>query len=248
MMINRRRNQRWLTASNGMYVTGKQETRIVFMPLMDQDTQEQVRNLLAVLKSPVNLHMFTQDFECGYCQETRQITEEVAELSELVTLEVHDFVKDSELAASLHIDKIPAVAIMGENDQDYGIRFYGIPAGYEFTSLIEAIQLVGTGSYDLAETTLDFLNNLDHPLHLQVFVTPTCPYCPQAVVLAHQLAFASDKVTADMVEVTEFPHLGQRYRVMGVPRTVIGEATYVEGAVPESMLLEKLKVAAAPLA
>ena len=55
---------------------------------------------------------------------------------------------------------------------------------------------------------------------------------------------ASDKVTADMVEVTEFPHLGQRYNVMGVPRTVINDDTYIEGAVPESMLLEKLKAAA----
>jgi glutaredoxin-like protein len=212
---------------------------------MDQDTQEQVRSLLAVLQTPVTLHMFMQEDECDYCKETRQIAEEIAELSDRVTLQVHDFVEESDLAASLHIDKTPAVAIMGENDQDYGIRFYGIPAGYEFTSLIEAIQLVGTDSYDLAEETLDFLNNLDQPLHLQVFVTPTCPYCPQAVVLAHQMAYASDKVTADMVEVTEFPDLGHRYRVMGVPRTVIGAETYVEGAVPEHMLLEKLKVAAA---
>lgn len=218
------------------------------MPLMDQDTQDQVRNLLTVLKSPVNLHMFTQDFECGYCKETREIAEEVAELSELVTLQVHDFVKDSELAASLNIDKIPALAIMGENDQDYGIRFYGIPAGYEFTSLIESIQMMGTGSHELSDETLDFLKDLEQPLHLQVFVTPTCPYCPQAVVLAHQLAFASDKVTADMIEVTEFPHLGQRYQVMGVPRTMIGEDTYIEGAAPETMVLEKLKTAVAQLA
>jgi predicted DsbA family dithiol-disulfide isomerase len=57
------------------------------------------------------------------------------------------------------------------------------------------------------------------------------------------LAFASGKIKADMVEVAEFPHLGQRYQVMGVPRTVINENTYIEGAVPEQMLLEKLKVA-----
>ena len=63
-------------------------------------------------------------------------------------------------------------------------------------------------------------------------------------MLAHQLAFASDKVTADMVEVSEFPHLGQRYNVMGVPRTVINEDIFIEGAAPEAMLLEKLKAAA----
>ncbi len=214
------------------------------MALMDKDTQEQVRNMLTSVQSPVVLHLFTQDFECGYCKETRQIAEEVAELSDRVTLHVHDFVEEADYAASIGVDKIPAIAVMGADDEDYGIRFYGIPAGYEFTSFLEAILIVGSGKVDLDDSTLAFLDELEHPLHLQVFVTPTCPYCPRAVVLAHSLAYASDKITADMVEVTEFPHLGTRYNVMGVPRTVIGEDTYIEGAVPESMLLEKLRAAA----
>jgi glutaredoxin-like protein len=212
---------------------------------MDQNTQDQVRALLTAVQTPVDIHMFTRDFECGYCKETLLIAEEVAELSDQVTVTVHDFVAQRDLADSLRIDKTPALAIMGEGNQDYGIRFFGIPSGYEFTSLLEAILLIGTGTADLDHNTLAFLESLDQPLHLQVFVTPTCPYCPSVVVLAHLLAFASDKVTADMVEVTEFPDLGDKYNVMGVPRTVINENTYIEGAVPEAMLLQKLKVAAA---
>jgi len=213
------------------------------MALMDQATQDQVRELLTAVTSSVTLKLFSQEFECGYCKETRQIAEEVAELSELVTVEVADFVEDKALAESLNVDKIPAIAILGAEGQDYGIRFFGIPSGYEFTSLLEAIVLIGSGAFELTDQTRAFLTDLDEPLHLQVFVTPTCPYCPQAVVMAHMLAFASDKVTADMVEVTEFPHLGQRYNVMGVPRTVINDNTYIEGAAPEHMLLEKLKTA-----
>ena len=215
------------------------------MRLMDKDTQDQVRDLLAAVQSPVTMHMFTQEFECGYCKETRQIAEEVAELSDLVTLEIHDFVGDQALAEAMGIDKIPALAINGENDRDFGIRFYGIPSGYEFTSLLEALLAVGTGDNELNAETLEFLESIESPLHIQVFVTPTCPYCPQAVALAHRLALASDKVRADMVEVTEFPHLGQRYQVMGVPRTVINEHTSLEVAAPEAMLLQKLKDAVA---
>ncbi|NDJ76767.1 MAG: glutaredoxin [Chloroflexi bacterium] len=215
------------------------------MALMDKDTQDQVRDLLAAVTSPVKLHLFTQEFECGYCKETRQIAEEVAALSDQVTVDVYDFVADEQLAKSLGIDKIPAIAVMGDGDQDYGIRFYGIPSGYEFTSLLEAIILVGSNDLHLEPATQAFLDSLESPVHLQVFVTPTCPYCPRAVVLAHNLAYASDKVTADMVEVTEFPHLGQRYQVMGVPRTVINDETFLEGAAPEAMLLEKVKVAVA---
>src|SRR5690606_36762162 len=80
-------------------------------------------------------------------------------------------------------------------------------------------------------------------VHLQVFVTPTCPYCPRAVVLAHAMAIASDRVRADMVEATEFPHLSMKYNVMGVPRTVINDREFVEGAVPEYMLVDAIRAA-----
>ncbi len=213
------------------------------MALMDRETQDQVRTLLAGINTPVRIHLFTQEFECGFCKETRQIAEEVAALSPSVSVHVHDFVADKALADSLKIDKIPAIAIMGDGDRDFGIRFYGIPSGYEFTSFLEAILMVGGQGHQVSAETLRFLESLEKPVHLQVFVTPTCPYCPGAVVLAHQLAHLSDKVTADMVEVTEFPHLGNKYQVMGVPRTVINETVYIEGAAPEQMLLEKLKVA-----
>ena len=84
---------------------------------------------------------------------------------------------------------------------------------------------------------------LDNPLHLQVFVTPTCPYCPQAVILAHQLAFESNMVNGDMVEATEFPQLSFKYHVQGVPRTVINETVFLGGAAPEQMLMAKVQEA-----
>ncbi|MBL8056026.1 MAG: thioredoxin family protein, partial [Anaerolineales bacterium] len=74
----------------------------------------------------------------------------------------------------------------------------------------------------------------------QVYVTPTCPYCPRAVVLAHKLAMASDWITADMVEASEFPHLANRYQVYGVPRTVIEDVVHIEGAQPEPQVISQL--------
>ena len=182
--------------------------------------------------------MFTQEFECEYCAKTRQLVEEVAALSDQLTAEVYNFVTDKEKADELGIDKIPAIAVIGA--EDYGVRFYGIPSGYEFTSLLHATRTVAAGQTDLDEKTLEFLNTLGEPVHMQVFVTPTCPYCTGAVMLAHQMAVASPVVRADMVEATEFPHLAMKYQVMGVPRTVINETTHIEGAAPEPMVLEKL--------
>jgi len=182
--------------------------------------------------------LFTQEFECEFCAETRQLVEELAQLSDQLTAEIYDFVADEEKAEELNIDKIPAIAVIGE--EDYGVRFYGIPSGYEFTSLLHAIQAVAAGEPDLSDDMMEALAALDEPVHMQVFVTPTCPYCPQSVVLAHKMAIASPMVRADMAEAQEFPHLSQKYQVMGVPRTVINETTHVEGAVPELMVLDKL--------
>ncbi len=211
------------------------------MPLFNAEVEEQVSQKLSDLTGAVRLVMFTQDFECQYCAETRELVMEVAKLSERVTAEVLDFVADKEEAEKLGVDKIPAIAVIG--DDDYGIRFYGIPSGYEFTSFLEAIKFVAAGETDLSEDMLAALSQLSAPVHMQVFVTPTCPYCPPAVVLAHKMAVASPMVQADMIEVQEFPHLATKYQVMGVPRTVINESTHIEGAAAEPVVLEKLQEA-----
>jgi glutaredoxin-like protein len=211
------------------------------MPLLNEEIAEYVKQELADLTGPVRLVMFTQEFECGYCAETHQLVEEVAALSDQLTAEIYDFVADQDKAEELGVDKIPAVAVIGA--EDYGVRLYGIPSGYEFTSLLHAIRTVAAGKPELSEGTLGALAEVTEPIHIQVFVTPTCPHCARSVVLAHQLAVASPLVRADMVEATEFPQLAIKYQVMGVPRTVINETVHIEGAAPEPVVLEKLQEA-----
>lgn len=211
------------------------------MPLLNDEIRQEVSKILANLPGPVRLVMFTQEFECEYCTETRQLVEEIAELSDRITTEIYDFQADRAKAEELGIDKIPAIAVIGE--QDYGVRFYGIPSGYEFTSFLHAIQSVAVGKPELSDATLRVLAGVQKPVHIQVFVTPMCPYCSQAVILAHQMAIASPMVRADMVEAMEFPHLAMKYHVMGVPRTVINETVHIEGAAPESIVVAKLQEA-----
>ncbi|MDE3154171.1 MAG: thioredoxin family protein [Acidobacteriota bacterium] len=216
------------------------------MALLNAQAEKQVRAAFAELDGPVKLVLFTQGaggaLECEYCTETRQLVEELTALSDRITLEVRDFVGDADLARQYGIDKIPALAVVrgGDDPRDYGIRLYGIPAGYEFATLLEDIRMVSRGEPALHAETLEQLSRLTAPVRLQVFVTPTCPYCPRAVLLAHKLAMASDLVTGEMVEATEFPHLAQRYHVSGVPRTVINEVIHIEGAVPEQQLMMEL--------
>jgi len=212
------------------------------MPLFNEQDAKAIREHLAAgLRRPVQLALFISDQNRAYCESTHELLETLSPLHDDLSLTVYNLQIDAGQAAALGVDKAPGIVVLGGAEgQDYGIRFYGIPSGYEFASLLEAIRMVGSDTVELQAATRQFLEGLTAPLHLQVFVTPSCPYCPRAVVLAHRLAYASPHVTADAVEVTEFPDLGDRYHVMGVPRTVIDEVVHIEGAVPEGMLLAKL--------
>ena len=213
------------------------------MSLLNDEVREETRKFLGDLTDPVELVIFTREDECQFCNETRELMEEIAALSDLVTAEIFDIEKDKEKADELGIDKVPAVAVIGA--EDYGVRFFGIPSGYEFTSILHSIKAVAAGKTELSEESLQALSELTQPVHLQVFVTPTCPYCPPAVLLGHYMAIASPMVRSDMVEASEFPELAVKYDVMGVPRTVINETVHIEGSAPEPMVLEKLQEALA---
>ncbi len=215
------------------------------MGLLDEKVKEQVRDMFKDLVNPVKLVVFTQDslisipgLECETCKDNRLLMEEVAALSDKISIEVFDFVKDTEKVAEYKIDKIPATVIQGE--KDYGIRVYGMPTGYEFPTLLSAISNVSSRNSQLSEASREKIKAATKPIHIQVFVTVTCPYCASAASLAHRLALESDMISADVVNAQEFPQLGQRYNVFAVPKTVVNELVYFEGALPEEQFLQRI--------
>ncbi|HEY3344836.1 MAG TPA: thioredoxin family protein [Anaerolineaceae bacterium] len=220
--------------------------------LLNDQVQRQVRSVFKDLQNPVQVLFFGRQTDCEYCDDTRQLLEEVTALSDQLGLTVYDLDADAAVAGQYQIDKAPGFAILareGEKLTDFGIRIYGIPSGHEFTTLVNDLVMVSARSSGLSEETIQYLREIKSPLHLQVFTTPTCPYCPRAVVLAHQLAMENPLITAEMVESYEFPDLSERYAVSGVPQTTINKGVgTVVGAVPESYLLDEIKRVLAELA
>jgi glutaredoxin-like protein len=211
--------------------------------LIPDDKKELLRNeFTAKLEDPVRIVMFTQEIECRFCSDTRQLIQELATLSDKITVEIYDFMADAEKAKELKVDKIPALAIIGK--KDYGVRIYGIPYGYELQTLIEAVVNVSRGKTDLSDKTKMILADVKAPVHIQVFVTLTCPHCPVAAAIAHKLAVESDMVTADVIDSSEFPTLAQKYMVIGVPKIVINEKIEFVGAFNEDLFAEHVVLGA----
>ncbi|MDO8804698.1 MAG: FAD-dependent oxidoreductase [Elusimicrobiota bacterium] len=212
--------------------------------MIDEKTRIELKLIFADLKSEVRLLLFTQKSACQTCARQEGLLRELCSLTGMLKLEVHDLVLDGDAALNYKIDKAPATAVVGA--RDHGIRFYGLTGGYEFTSLLEAILMVSKGQTNLGPELEEMVKQIKEPVHLQVMVTPTCPYCPEMVHVAHQFAFINDKIRADMVEAEEFPQLARQHQVTGVPKTIINGTHSFDGALPAPAAYLEIIKAVAP--
>lgn len=213
--------------------------------VLNEQIIQQINQAFAEIKEPVQILYFGSQTNCDYCEETKQLLTEVTALNDQLELQVYDLQADKALADKFNVEYAPGIVIAAKDGAEVtnqGIQFSGIPSGHEFSTLINDIVIVSQRATSLNEQTRTFLKNLTQPLHLQVFVTPTCPYCPRAVLLAHQMAMENPQmIRAEGVEATEFPELANRFHVRGVPQTVINAgAGSVVGAVPEQNLLAEI--------
>lgn len=213
------------------------------MTFMDQQTADEVKKRLAELAAEVKIIYFKEALLCQTCGPAEDFYKELVSLSDKVKLEVYNRVTDTEKAAAYGITLSPAAVI--EGPRGARVRFYGIPAGYEFVSLLEALKNSAAPGTDLQPETMQALAGVAKPVNIKVFVTPTCPYCPSAVVLAHKFALQSPQITAEMVEASEFQELAAKYEVSGVPQVVLNEKASLVGAQPESAMLKAVLEAAA---
>jgi glutaredoxin-like protein len=213
------------------------------MPLLAPGDQARLQTDFAALANRVSLVFFTQTFGCETCDQARQIVQELAALSDKVTIEEVNFVLEPERAAPYGVDRVPAVVVLaldGEgNRHDPGLRFLGVPAGYEFISLVHAVMLAGGQPSSLSAGSLSRVAAVDRPTTIRVFTTPTCPHCPRAVNMAQEMAAANPHITSVAIEATEFPDLVRRYAVSGVPKTVVDDRVEILGALPEEDFVEQ---------
>lgn len=199
------------------------------------------------MQDPVTILAFTKKardqetpgLECEFCNETQQIVDELADLSDKIVVERRAYSPDDQSVNSLGIDKLPALVL--EGPKQGSVKYYGIPGGFEFSSLVEDIVDASRGATDLSDAAKEKVRGIQRDAHIQVFVTPTCPYCPSAVRIAHQMAIENpDRIKADAIEASEFPHLVSKYELGAVPTIVINDRVQFEGALPDDEFADQL--------
>lgn len=197
--------------------------------LLTKDLQKQVIKILNPMKDSITIALFIKETDCESCEPTLQIINEVAQLSDKVTVKVFDLDKDSSEVAKYNIEMAPSFVILDKNDEYKGVKFNGIPAGHEFNSFLSAlVEMSGTES-DVPADFAARVAKIDKPVNIKVFVTMSCPHCPGAVQKAHKLAMMNKNVVGEMIEAQTFYELSEKYNVSGVPKIIINETIELIG-------------------
>lgn len=147
------------------------------MSLLSDADRTRVQEFLGAMTAPVRIDFFTQSFDCETCDDAKRVLDELVPLDDRLSLVAYNLVLDKEAASERGIERAPGLALLRvEADgglTDVGVRFYGPPVGYEFTSLLDSILLVSRGDSGLSAESREALAAVTSPLHLQVFTTPT---------------------------------------------------------------------------
>lgn len=205
--------------------------------LLNLDVRAQLKDIFSKeLRDTVTIKLFSQAIGCETCQVAEDLLKELADLDERVRLEVYSPLIDREVSQKYEVERVPTIVIEGE--KDYGIRYIGLPAGLEFTTLVQGIVQVSKKEPKLSSNTIEMLKGIDTPMEIMVFVTTSCGYCPAAAITAMNFAMASDYIKAIIVDASENMDLAERFQVVGVPKIVInrGLVEFV-GAQPENSFL-----------
>jgi glutaredoxin-like protein len=232
------------------------------MPLLGEDDAAYLRDTLATLTSDVTLTVVTREpsrlvlpgaepadgpDHGEAARELQQIVDEVAATSPRLRVERVDAAADGDRATTLTGDRTPAIVFSSAGARGK-LRYFGLPAGYEMSTLIATILDLGSSEPMVPAELAAELAALSGDVHIQVFVTPSCPHCPAMARAAFQLAMSSPRITADVVEVQEFPELAQRYQVRGVPMTIVNDGEPLMGNVGGARLFAAVRAAVAPVA
>lgn len=181
--------------------------------------------------------------DCELCESTEELLKTLAELSRgKISLEIKEMDDKEAIKKMFNVERLPIILI-GENAE---VRYTGAPLGQEGWALLETLITMSTRDVKIPEEYLEKLRNLEKTIRIETIITPTCPYCPYAVLMANKIAVASNgKVISDVIEAHEFPEIAEKFKVMAVPTVILSIEPYQGkvfsiGVPKEKELIEKI--------
>src|SRR5210317_1479918 len=198
----------------------------------------QLKSTFEQMPNDIMLYLFTAEgHEDAFTHANRQVIRAFRELSDKINLREYDL--DHELAQKWNITSSPTLLIAPEQ---YSIRWLGAPMGEEARTFLELLILVGQGKSQLSDQSVNVIKKIDSPRNIKVFVSPTCPYCPQEAVNAVKAAVEMpETISLEIIDIQSEPELANQYAALSVPQAFANDVLIGQGAQPEEVFILSLK-------
>lgn len=210
------------------------------MPIeLERRVLEWTKFQLTKLGGAVTLRVFAVPDHCVFCNTVEELVGKLSEMSEKITVLRSGFDLEEPAAKDYGIERHPAIVIDGK--RDYGMRFSGIPMGFQFGVLVEDLVMASTGATDLSEEVKIKLRGVKSPVDIQVFTLPDCPGSPRMARAAHKFCVENMNITADVIDTLEFRKLAAEKQVLETPKTLINGKVEIQGALLERDLADRVR-------
>ncbi len=211
------------------------------MKIFNKEVESQLKEVFTKMVNDVTIALFTDGEDCLTCKETKEFMQDIETLSDKIHLKEYDINKHDELAKMYHVEMVPSIVLLNNKNEYQGVKFNGIPAGYEINSFVSAILEVSGNATPVPEKLLSRIKSINKPVNIKVFITLTCPHCPGAVQKAHTLALMNPNIDAEMVEAQTFYELSEKFNVSSVPKIVINDKYELIGNQPIEAFLNQIE-------
>ena len=197
--------------------------------LLNDGLRSQLKGVLARLEKNVTIVSIVDESNSKSI-ELRDLILDIADLDERVNAEVYNKGENVEVENKIHADKYPVVALLDSDKKYSGVKFHGVPGGHELNSFILAIYNLGSAGQQISEETLNNIKKIDKDINIKVCVSLSCHLCPDVVVSSQRIAIENEKVEAEMIDISNFKEIKDKFKVMSVPAIIVNDEQIYFGA------------------
>ncbi len=208
--------------------------------LLNDDLRVQLKGVLDKIENEVTLISIV-DESLQKSIELRDLILDISDLSEKVKVEIYKKGENAEIEKKINADKYPVVALIDKDKNYSGVKFHGVPGGHELNSFILAIYNLAGPGQELSEEILNDIKKIDKKTNIKVCVSLSCHLCPDVVVASQRIAIENENVEAEMVDVSNFKELKDKYKIMSVPAIIINDDKIHFGAKKMTEIIELIK-------
>ena len=203
-----------------------------------KEIQAQLKGVFDKIQREIVLLLFTSPGQNDvFCQAAREVVHTFRELTPKITLREYNL--DHKQATKWKVEYSPTLLLDPEH---YTIRWYGAPFGEESRTFLEALIMMGYGNANISDDSMKILKDIHSPRKIKVFVSPTCPYCPQQAVNTLKAAIERpDIISLEIIDIQANPELAEKYSAQSVPQTYANEKLIAMGAQTEELFMLSLK-------